>query len=246
MLQFILTGVERRDDCLKRLHRVAGGTLTKNWDGKSIPVVVGTMNGTDDIQVECRKQNIPYVYIDNGYFNRSNFLTYARYCFNNYHCTDWRTSDKKIPKMKKWKKDGKDIIVLSISPTTEKIYNVYGWLDNILEEIKKYTDRNIIIKDKDDPVPLAKYLENAHAVVSFTSVGDVESVLNGVPVYGSEFGPVVPITQPLSEIESPKYPDRTAWASSLAAAEWHQCKMEDCWKRLKYQVDPYLLDNKIF
>lgn len=234
-MQFILSGVERRDNCLKRLCSASKGILTHEWDGKSIPVIVGNLNGADLIQIECRKQKIPYVLIDHGYFHRDMNLTWARFCVNNYHCTDWRGSDRDIPKLHKWK-TGNHIVVLPPAPYIAKIYESQDWLENTVSELKQHTDREVVVKHKGEG-ELRDALHNAHAVVSFGSVGEVEAVLTGIPVFSSPYSPTAPISQPISEIESPAYPDRTLWASSLAACEWHKDEMEQCWNRLKEQLE---------
>lgn len=234
-MQLILSGVERRDNALKRFSEASGGILVNKWDGKSIPVVVGNLHGADKIQIECRQQGIPYILIDHGYFHRCTNLTWARFCVNNYHCTDWRTSDRQIPKASEWRK-GNHIVLLPPAPAIEPIYEVQDWVEKTVEELKQYTDRKIRIKKK-GVGDFKHYLKDAHAVVSFGSVGEVEAALAGVPVFSSQFSPTVPISQPISEIESPKYPDRTEWMRSLAACEWHKDEMKQCWQRIREQLE---------
>ncbi len=234
-MQLILSGVERRDNALKRFSEASKGILVKEWDGKSIPVVVGNLHGADKIQIECRKNKIPYVLIDHGYFHRDFNLSWARFCVNNYHCTDWRTSNREIPKAKEWKQ-GNHIVILPPAPMIAGIYGAHHWVDSVITELKQYTDRKLVIKNKNEG-HFGDAIRNAHAVVSFGSVGEVEAVLAGIPVFSSQYSPTVPISQPISEIESPKYPDREAWMRSLAACEWHQDEMAQCWQRIKEQLE---------
>lgn len=234
-MQLILSGIERRDNCLKRFAEHSKGILTPQWDGESIPVVVGNLHGADKIQMQCRERGIPYILIDHGYFNRCTQLTWARFCVNNYHCTDWRTSDRKIPKAQEWKR-GNHIVLLPPANHIAEIYSAKDWVDNTVAELKKYTDRKIItkIKGRGD---LGAVLKGAHAVVSFGSVGEIEAALQGIPVYSSPYSPTVPISQPLSEIEQPKYPDREGWMRSLAACEWRKDEMAQCWQRIREQLE---------
>jgi len=234
-MQLILTGVERRDNVLKRLHKYSGGEFTKNWNGKDIPIIVGNLNNCDNIQTECRKQNIPYIYIDHGYFNREFNMSWARFCINNYHCTDWRPSNRNIPKIKEYRK-GDDIVILPPANKVSFVYNAYNWLDKTIEEIRQYSDRKIIIKRKSEG-GLLNAIKNAHCVVSFGSVADVEASVHGVPVIVSDYSPAIPISNKLEDIEKLTYPDREPWLRSLAAAEWHQDEMDKCWERLKGQLD---------
>jgi phosphohistidine swiveling domain-containing protein len=234
-MQLILSGIERRDNVLKRLQTHCKGTLTREWDGKSIPVIVGNLHGADNIQIACREQNIPYILIDHGYFHRSHDLEWARFCVNNYHCTDWRVSDRETPKVHEYR-SGENVVVLPPAEKISYIYNASLWLDTTIEEIRKYTERKIVIKRKGEG-DFKQTLEKAHVIVSFGSVADVEALIRGVPVIGSPYSPANPVSNNIKDIENLTYFDRTAWLSSLAASEWHKDEMDKCWDRLKGQLD---------
>ncbi len=229
-MQLILTGVERRDNALKALAVHSGGILTRNWDGESTPVVVGNKDGGAEIQIECRKRNKPYVLIDHAYWGRGFNLGNARYCVNNYHCTDWRDSDRPHPELQSYR-EGKAIIVIPPAPYIAQIYGVHTWVDETVEKIKQYTDRPIIVKHKNDG-ELSKYLAKAHALVSFGSVSEVEAAIAGIPVFTSPYSPAFPISQDISLIDTPSQPDRRQWIRALAASQWRQDELDMCWKRL--------------
>jgi hypothetical protein len=233
-LQVILSGVERRDSCLKRFAESSGAIVSKKWDGESIPAVVGNLHGADDIQIECRKRLHPYIVIDHGYFNRDINLSWARFCVNNYHCTDWRDSDRKIPKIREWNQ-GKNVIVIPPADKISRIYNVYTWLESTISDIKRYTDRKIIVKHKLDG-RLSDFLPDAHCLVSFGSVSEVEAMIAGVPVIVSSHSPAIPVSNRIENIENLVYPDRIWWLRSLAAAQWHKDEMDKCWQRIRGQL----------
>lgn len=234
-MQLILSGIERRDNVLKRLQTHCKGILTKEWDGKSIPVVVGNLHGADKIQITCREQKIPYILIDHGYFHREMDLSWARFCVNNYHCTDWRGSDRETPKVHEYR-SGENVVILPPPEKIAYIYQTSTWLDTTIEEIRKYTERKIVIKRKGEG-DFKKTLEKAHVIVSFGSVADVEALIRGVPVIGSPYSPAIPVSNNIKDIENLTHFDRTAWLSSLAASEWHKDEMDKCWDRLKGQLD---------
>ena len=146
-MQLILSGIERRDNVLKRLQKHCKGILTREWDNKSIPVMVGNLHGADKIQIACREQNIPYILIDHGYFHRSPDLEWARLCVNNYHCTDWRVSDRETPKVHEYR-SGENVVILPPADKIAYIYQTSNWLDKTVEEIRKHTERKIVIKRK--------------------------------------------------------------------------------------------------
>ena len=233
-IELILSGVERRDNCLKRFAEACKGKLVNNWDGESIPVVVGNLNGADEIQIKCRKRNHPYILIDHGYFDRDINLSWARFCVNNYHCTDWRDSDRKTPKVKEWK-HGENIIVIPPADKIKKIYDAWNWLEITISDIKRYSDRKIVVKHKNDG-NLGDYLKDAHCLVSFGSVSEVEAMINGVPVIVSENSPAHPVSNRIENIENLVYPDRIQWLRSLAAAQWHRDEMDKCWQRIRGQL----------
>jgi hypothetical protein len=233
-MQLILSNIERRDNCLKRFAEACKGTLTDKWDGKSIPVVVGNLHGADNIQMDCRKRGHPYILIDHGYFNRDFGLSVARFCVGNYHNTDWRETNKPIPKVRDWRK-GRHVLII---PPAEKIAYIYGaenWVNETIKEVKKYTDRPIIVKKKNEG-KLGEYLAMAHVTVSFGSVADVESAIFGVPVITSRYSPAIPISNKIEDIEDLKEFDRTSWLKALAGAEWKADEMQQCWQRLKEQL----------
>jgi len=234
-MQLILSGIERRDNVLKRLQTHCKGILTRDWDGKSIPVVVGNLHGADNIQMECMKQNIPYILIDHGYFHRASDLSWARFCVNNYHCTDWRSSDREIPKTHEYR-SGENVVILPPADKIAYIYQKYNWLDQTIEEIRKYTERKVVVKRKGEG-DFKQTMKKAHVIVSFGSVADVEASIHGIPVIVSDHSPAMPISNKIQDIENLKYPDRTEWLRSLASAEWHKDEMDKCWERLKGQLD---------
>jgi hypothetical protein len=233
-IELILSGVERRDNCLKRFAEACKGSLVKEWNGESIPVIVGNLHGADDIQIECRKRNHPYILIDHGYFNREINLSWARFCVSNYHCTDWRDSGRKIPKIKEWQQ-GDNIIVIPPADKIAKIYNAYNWVEVTIRDIKRYSDKKIIVKHKSEG-SLGEHLKNAHCLVSFGSVSEVEAMIHGVPVIVSQHSPAIPVSNKIENIENLVYPDRIRWLHSLAAAEWHKDEMDKCWQRIRGQL----------
>lgn len=232
MIQAILTGTKRRDDVVAALAKQARASLVKQWDGVSLPIIMGNLCGCDDIQIVCRVQGKPYVYIDHGYFTRGYDRGVFRICVSNHHCTDWRDSERKRwKKLKPWH-TGKHVIVIHPAEYVAKIYGKQRWLDETVETLKKHTDRRIIVKPK-GTMDLQALCEDAHALVSFGSVADVEAAMMGVPVFCSPHSPASPIgLGDFTKIESPIYPEREPWLRSLSAAEWGKNEFDQAWKRV--------------
>jgi len=222
-MQFLTTGVNRRDAVIHRLASAAGVQATGTWDHKSIPVIVGNCDGMAEVQIECREKEIPYVYIEHAYFQRDFKMDSYRICVSGFHCSDWRDSDRE-PKVKlgKWQipAGGDKIVVIEPSLAVQKIYGELEWLDKTIEMLKNSTNRPITIKRK-GVGGLRDALIDSWCAVSFGSVADVEAVLFGIPIFCSKHSPAVPVGQTdFTKIETPIYPDRAKWLRSLAAAEY--------------------------
>ena len=109
-----------------------------------------------------------------------------------------------------------------------------NWLENTVNEIKKYTDRPIEIRERnpnriDRAVndTLQTALDNdVFALVTFNSVAAIESIFHGIPAFTlSPTHAASPVClQDLSKIETPYYADQDKlykWACHLAYGQVH-------------------------
>lgn len=211
------------------LQKVCGGKLVDKWSGEGIPIIVGNQYGAEDVQIKCKQEKRPYVYIDHGYFTRGYENGVFRFCVGHFHTRDWRTSDRPYPKPNPYH-GGENVIILPPASMVEYIHKAQWWLKETVSRLSELTDRKIIIKHKGDG-KLADFLENAHAIVSFGSHGEVESLLHGVPVF-TTMGPSSRIADKLDRIETPTLPDRGEWLSALAGAEYGLWELDKAWGRL--------------
>ncbi len=158
----------------------------------------GILRGTGDI-IKKRKKN--FIYIDHGYFNSSSrrftkekntilsgLEGYFRIIkddlyFNNYNFTNDRKRFNDLDINLKEKKAG-DIIILS-EPTqnTLDFLGLNNWKEKTIEEIKLYTDREIIVHNKFSETPLQSLLQRAFAFVSCQSTAGFLAVSEGVPAF---------------------------------------------------------------
>lgn len=231
-LQCVQTGVRRRDIILMEFAKVCDAKLTmREWDGESIPVIVGNTEGNEHIQMRCRAEGKPYLYIDHGYLTRGYENNVFRLCLSHFHTTDWRDFDGSIHVPKPWHK-GDDVIVIPPPPYVRMIYRADNWLRDTLAILAASTKRRVIVKEKGNGV-LADMLPKAHALVAYGSVAEVEAALHGVPVF-THYGPSLPIAQTdISLIETPIYPDRWKWLRALAGAELHLSQPQAAWDRIR-------------
>ena len=130
------------------------------------------------------------------------------------------------------RKTGKHILVVTPSEKPCKFYGINkdNWIQDTIKEIKKYTDRPIIIRDK-APRPdriiktIFEDLNKCHALVTYQSIAAIESVLYGVPAFTTAPTAADPVCdKDLSLIEHPTIQDEDKiykWACHLAYGQFH-------------------------
>ena len=131
-----------------------------------------------------------------------------------------------------------------------KSLNPITWMQDKIQEIRKYTDRKIIIRPHPgaykmqdfrsyfsssdialrqnafviDPstLTLADNLNDAHSAVFFNSSSSVAAVCKGIPVFVDDVSCVSwdVANKDISQIETPQTFERTQWLYDLAAAHW--------------------------
>lgn len=172
-------------------------------------------------------QSGPFIFCDHAYLNRGYFNGNFRVIHSDIHQRKLVVRDKaKTFKYegRPWRK-GSDILLFPPSNTITETFGAENWVEETIAEIRKHTDRRIVIKHKQAPKPLKYYLKDAHAVVGYGTVASVEAALYGVPVFAGPRCPATPIAATdLSQIESPLTPDREAWFRSLT---WSQFSLDE-------------------
>jgi hypothetical protein len=140
---------------------------------------------------------------------------------------EWRWSEMK-PDGMPWQRDGRHIVVARPTPTYSRFHALDNWTERTIAELKKYTDRKIITRDKEDKRPLQDDLRGAHALVAHASIAAVESVICGCPVYvdGDSAASLVGQTD-LAKIENPLYPERMCWLENLATSQFSEAELID-------------------
>jgi len=138
-------------------------------------------------------------------------------------------------KFNKWKKDGRAILV---APAANKSCFFYGytlakWLETTIAQIKQYTDRPIIIRNRrirQDRIEGNSIYhqfdsDNIFALVTYNSMAAVEAVGYGIPSFTT--APCAAnemCSQDLSQINTPYYPDPSkvaAWQHWLSYCQYH-------------------------
>lgn len=174
----------------------AGGRIS-TWDKEEnnmTPVVLRGITKRKQMAA-CQAAGRDFYYIDTGYFGNSKKKTYHRITLNdvqNFGPMIDRPADRVPPGVgaSKFRKQGSKIL---IAPPSQKLLNLYDinleqWLIDTQAEIKKHTDREIVVRLKQsrsvrqnsDTIQMA--LDNdVYCLVTFSSIAAIESLLHGKP-----------------------------------------------------------------
>jgi len=206
-------------------------------------IIWGLIRGSPQLISQVRAAGNTYWHMDNGYFGRN---TYFRITRNANQRTDlierpadrWEAISKQFNmKFAPWQKGSKIIVALS----TEHLYKFMGtdiqvWLNNALTTLKKNTDREIVVRPKNDPTPIENVLQNCHALVTHTSCAALDALRAGVPVFTTGECCAKPLAlQDLSQIESPIYPEREPLFRHLSYCMFTKDELrKGMWKEFSY------------
>jgi hypothetical protein len=213
------------------------------------PYVVRAMASAKTIH-HAEKTNQDYIFLENGYFgnykslvNEKSRKLWHRICVNMLQQETildvpddrWNalvTADSKL-KWPGWKKKGSKILLVMPSSKPCQYYNedAAQWKLKVIAEIKKHTDREIVIREKASRIDRTQsktiyeaFDDDIFCTVTYQSIAAVESVAYGIPAFvlaPSAAGPVA-LTD-LSKIETPRYSDPELihkWCSSLAYGQF--------------------------
>jgi hypothetical protein len=195
--------------------------------------------------------------VENGYINASNenkYFSIAKHLhlipnLNNDNPSRWEALGIDI---KPWKKNGSHVLVCGQRGGNHtEHFMPLDWPQNIIQRLRKITDRPIWyrphparqripdIKHLDNvqivstDVPLEEHLNNAHAVVVYSSNAATNALLNGVPAFyeGKNLTCAELSLSDINKIEQPMYPEREEFFQRLAWAQWNldEIKSGEAW-----------------
>ena len=234
------------DPLLQSFVQGAGGQLS-TWEKQQDTMTPAVLRGiTKRKQMEeCRAAGRDFYYMDTGYFGNGKRKLYHRITKNdvqNFGPIIDRPGDRfsrtgvQLTKFR----PGTSIL---LAPPSQKLLNLYDinleeWLEQTQDEIKKHTDRPVVIRLKqgrsarvsNDTMEMA-LAQDVHCLVTFSSIAAGEALLLGKPAI--TLGPnaaAALCSQSLSEIETPKTPtldEVAAWARHIAYCQFTEVEMRD-------------------
>ena len=190
-----------------QVNKKISSSFTKGINGKMYHVsqfsnynkpiaVYGFLRGLG----EAIKKSKNFWYIDHGYLRpskrtfinkRTIFHDYDGY-FRIVHNNFWHIGQGVCPsdrlkklniEIKPQRKDGDHIILSEPTQNSINYYKLDNWAKKTIDEIRKYSDRKIIIHNKNSLTPLTDLLKNAWAFVSNHSNAGIISMIQGIPAY---------------------------------------------------------------
>lgn len=217
----------------------------QKWTENSV-AVVGTLRGTETIIWESQRRGHNFYYMDHAYFHATRLyqgdiqyrIIKSQMQLN--HLVDLDEEDyKRIDRYKPittkpFTKNGNHILLCPPTKAICRLYNLgdeQSWIDDMVLELKSHTDRDIIIRKKDETKTLQEQLKNCHAIVTHQSTAAIQAILQGVPSFCDFISQSVPVSEiDISKIETPFYPDddlRQQWIDSLLSCQFNMSEISN-------------------
>lgn len=149
-------------------------------------VAYGILRGTDRVFKWCESENKEWWEIDRGYFGAHHYSGYYRISLRN---TRAKFTPIELPRTRcrfifEPYKTGRHILLCPpTAPVSEFFELPDNWVELKTAEIRKYSDRPIIVRHKDSARDLAWDLENAHCVVTYNSNTAIDALIRGIPAF---------------------------------------------------------------
>ena len=266
----IITHKMTWDKCLS--HQI-WPHIEKGWkdDDKEIHFFWGLAeNNISEIR-KCIENNIEWWYVDVGYLTQQitrypspiihdKKRTYFRICKGAIHTNKGKVNTPERLEIlrnlgidvefKGWNTgDTKHILLCPSSQTVT--YHINGisqeeWIKKATAEIRQYTDREIVLRNKPRPGnqwwerDIKKDLVNCHAVVTNFSLSGVDALLNHTPVFAEGHSIMGPVTsRDLKYIEKPLRPGRKTMEEWLRFVAENQFTLDEMAGGKAYEVLRY-------
>lgn len=204
---------------------------------------------------EWHRYSLDSVYPDTG-----------TYFFGKFDKTKWDLySSWHNAELKPWRTSGSHILILCQRPKGFNMFtNQEQWLDNILSQIRSYSNRPIMIrmhpgdgsrfkqiekiqKKYGTSVEISEHenirdaLVNCWCTVGLNSTPNVVAAIEGIPCYIEDprhsWAAEVAFTD-ISKIENPPMPDRSLWIHKIANIHWSndEVKSGQLWSAIKNYI----------
>ena len=242
--------------------------IEKGWkdEGRPVHFLWGLAGRNVDTIRKIRERGEEWWYVDVGYITEqitrypipkiNNFdNTYFRIVKGDIHSIKgkgatvqrWEQLEKKgIDCTFKGWREGEHVLVCPSSETVT--YHINGmtqleWIEKVKTELKKYTDREIKIRNKPRPdnqwwnTDIKDDLKNCHCLVTNMSLSSVDALLNYVPVIADAKNVAWPVSS-----REPKFVEKPLKSGRKTMIEWlnwlsqHQFTLQEIEDGLAYKT----------
>jgi|TARA_B110000879_G_scaffold80405_1_gene111644 hypothetical protein len=191
------------------------------------------------------------------------FPTTGNYFTNTVDPNRWNQIQKDLNiSMKDWRPQGVHVLICTQRNGGWSMggLSVVDWLTKTIKEVRKHTDRPIIVRGHPGDKHAPKYLKNkdwqvskapsiiddlrnAHCSITYNSSPSVASAIEGIPTFITD--PTPQISQAyavantdLSNVETPLMFERTEWVQKLAMSHWNfnELSSGDAWAHMRDYV----------
>jgi hypothetical protein len=257
------------------------------WESSDVGVIQGFVHVKSNAKhLQLRKQVVEKqqligkrsLIVDSNLFlykNTANPLQYLRYSYDgvfpqtgNYFSDTvdparWQQLSRDIGlDIKDWRTNGKYILLACQrnGGWSMKGNDVLEWVNNTYTELRKHTDRPVLVRahpgDKvalsylkkaglkiSNSPDIAQDFKNAWATITYNSSPGVASAIEGIPVYVTDPDPRTSqaydiCNTNLATIENPNMPERQQWLEKLSMSHWNFDELSNgsAWKHMRNYV----------
>jgi hypothetical protein len=241
------------DPILQNFIQGSGGQIS-SWSREEFTMTPVVLRGITKRKqmADCQAAGRDFYYLDTGYFGNGKKKTFHRVTKNDvqqFGPIIERPGDRLAVTGVRPRKMRSGTNIL-LAPPSQKLLNLYDinleeWLQHTQDELKKYTDRPVIIRTKGsraarvntDTMEMALE-KDVYCLITFSSIAAGEALLLGKPAITLGPNAAAPLcSQSLSEIENLKVPtldEVWAWAQHLAYCQFTEVEMRNgtAWKIL--------------
>jgi hypothetical protein len=190
------------------------------------------------------------------------FPTTGNYFGDSIDTNRWKQISKDLNlSLKDWRPKGTHILLACQRDGGWSMagYNVVDWVYSTVSEIRKYSDRPIIVRGHPGDKNAKRYLtqsnvdwtlstnekinqdfKNAWATITYNSSPGVASAIEGIPLFVTDNTPKISqafdvANTDLSQIENPKMFERQHWIEKLSMSHWkfEEISNGSAWKHMR-------------
>ena len=206
----------------------------QNFTNYSEDCLIRNTVGNEQLLTEKIDKKYPFWFIDSGY---TNFLEtnkkWHRLVRNHIHHdqmfeapVDRLSNFTNFPRP--WRESGEKILIIEPGPFAASIFHVdlKTWKYDVERELKKYTDKKIVFREKAEKKIRTSLVEELHnedyyCVVSINSNAATEAIWSGIPVITLDRHITTPVSRnKLSDINNLARPHLARWLCAVSYSQF--------------------------